>query len=139
MMKYNIGDIVHATIQFADTGKLAKRFLAIIDKNEAVSLYQGVNLTTKDKSFLQSAVYIFKDEKNKLRDNSYAKVDTLYMVDEQNIDYKKGSLSPADLELILAKKRQLKEKNKLITKYIDKQATKEIKGKPSHKENEIER
>lgn len=117
-MKYDIGDIVHAKIEFADRNISANRFLLIIEKDEAVALYEGVNLTTKDKSFLESSVYIYKDKENNLSFDSYAKMDTIYSFDEGRIHYKKGSLKQVDLDLVLAKKQQLQEQNKLIKKHL---------------------
>lgn len=125
-MKYNIGDIVHAKIEFADSHKSANRFLVILGKDEVVALYEGVNLTTKDKSFLASSVFIYKDEHNKLNADSYAKVDTIYSFDESRIQYKKGELKPFDLDQLLAKRQQLKEQNKLIVKQLNQQQTKEV-------------
>jgi len=124
-MKYNIGDIVHAKIEFADSNKSANRFLVVLAKDEVIELYEGVNLTTKDKSFLESSVFIYKDELNKLSADSYAKVDTIYSFDESRIQYKKGELKPFDIDLLLAKRQQLQEKNKLIVKHLNKTHAKE--------------
>ncbi|MEK5504170.1 type II toxin-antitoxin system PemK/MazF family toxin, partial [Bacillus sp. FSL M8-0168] len=117
-MKYNIGDIVNSKITFPDNNVEQRRFLVIVGKNTALSLYSGANLTKQDKSWLESSVFVYKDEVNKLKYDSYVKTDVLYTLNDEMIEYKKGSLASEDLQLVQAKIRQMKEKGKVKTQEL---------------------
>ncbi|MCQ5304496.1 type II toxin-antitoxin system PemK/MazF family toxin [Bacillus licheniformis] len=117
-MKYNIGDIVNSKITFPDNNVEQRRFLVIVGKNTALSLYSGANLTKQDKSWLESSVFVYKDEVNKLKYDSYVKTDVLYTLNAEMIEYKKGSLASEDLQLVQAKIRQMKEKGKVKTQEL---------------------
>jgi hypothetical protein len=98
-MKYDEGDIVVSKIAFADSNKTATRTLVIVDKDQAVQVYDAVNMSKQSSQAKYSnTILIEKNEMNNLRENSWIKTNAIYEINDQTAYKKIGQVDEATLE-----------------------------------------